>query len=288
MTVGQLLATLTERFARAGIDSARLDARLLVAEALGVEPLALVTRPERPLSAEEEARIAAMAARREAREPMSHILGRRGFWTLTLKVTRDTLDPRADTETVVQAVLDLLPDRERPYRFLDFGTGTGAILLALLSEYPHATGLGIDKSPEALAVAEENARANGLTPRVEFRLGEWGRDLAECFDAITSNPPYIPDQDIAALDPEVARHEPWMALAGGPDGLDCYRALAPDIARLLAPGGIAALEVGAGQAQAVEGFLQAAGLTPGPARRDLSGIERCVVASAPAMDAAHL
>ncbi len=281
LTAGPAAAAISARLAAAGIDSARLDARLLVAEVLGVAPMKVATYPEMPLSPAQAARLEALAVRRAAREPMSHILGRRGFWTLTLKVTADTLDPRADTETVVEAVLDALPDRAKPYRLLDFGTGTGAILLALLSELPDATGLGIDISAAALAVARENAETNGLSRRVEFALGEWGRGLDGCFDAIVANPPYIPDQDIAALEPEVARFEPRLALAGGADGLSCYRALAPDLPRLLAPGGIAAVEVGAGQAGEVADLLRRAGLAVTGTRQDLGGVARCVTARKP-------
>ncbi|MEW5726560.1 MAG: peptide chain release factor N(5)-glutamine methyltransferase [Pseudomonadota bacterium] len=280
-TAGAAAQALAGRLAAAGIDSARLDARLLVAEVLGVEPMKVATYPEMPLTEAQAARLEDLAARRAAREPMSHILGRRGFWTLSLKVTADTLDPRGDTETVVEAVLDALADRDRAWRLLDFGTGTGAILLALLSELPNATGLGIDKSAAALAVARDNAETNGLSRRVEFALGEWGRGLDGCFDAIVSNPPYIPDHEIDALEPEVARYEPRLALAGGPDGLDCYRALAPDVARLLAPGGVAAIEVGAGQAEAVADLLVEAGLEVTGVRRDLAGIARCVTATKP-------
>lgn len=274
-----LLRALTVRFQAAGIDSARLDARLLVAEALGVEPLRLVTHPEMVLTAQQQTAIEGMAARREDRQPISHILGRRGFWTLDLRVTPDTLDPRPDTETLVQGVLDRIADRQAALRIVDFGTGSGCILLALLAELPNAHGLGIDQSAAALAVAAENAERNGLAGRAEFRHGDWGRGLDGPFDIVVSNPPYIPDADIAGLAPEVARHEPRSALAGGADGLDCYRALAPDIARLLAVGGITGLEVGAGQADAVAALLKAAGLRDLCVANDLAGHGRSVFAA---------
>ncbi len=279
LTVAQILHRAAERLAAAGIDTARLDARLLLGEVLSLEPRAVFSRPQWEPSAAERERFDALLQRRLAREPMSHLLGRRGFWTLELKVTADTLDPRPDTETVIEAVLDGLPERERPRRILDLGTGTGCILLALLAELGGATGLGIDKSPAALAVARANADSLGLAERAAFHLGDWGAGLEERFQVIVSNPPYIPDGDIDGLEPEVALFEPRLALAGGPDGLDCYRALAPQIARLLAPGGVAVLEVGMGQAGAVAGLLAAAGLTLGGVRRDLGGVERCVVAS---------
>jgi release factor glutamine methyltransferase len=277
-TIGESLRDITARLAAAGVESARLDARLLVAEAMGLEPQAVFLRPD--LAVEDDAaarRLEALVARRASRQPMSHVLGRRGFWTLTLAVTADTLAPRPDTEVVVEAVLDALSDRTRPWRLLDFGTGTGCILLALLSELVNARGIGVDCSEGALAVAIANAQALELADRATFKLGDWGRGLDECFDAIVANPPYIPDADIDRLDPEVALHEPRLALAGGPDGLDCYRALAGDAARLLAPGGVAAVEVGQGQAAAVAAIFGHVGLSLKEFRRDLGGIERCVV-----------
>lgn len=277
MAAGAVVRDLAARFAAVGIDSARLDARLLVAEVLGCAPDRVALSPEMTLSSEQSARLEGLAARRAAREPMSHILGRRGFWTLNLKVTADTLDPRGDTETLVEAVLARIPDRAVPLKVVDFGTGTGAILLALLSELPNATGLGVDKSSAALAVARGNARTHGLAPRTEFRHADWGRGLDERFHVIVSNPPYIPDQDIDGLEPEVAAYEPRLALAGGADGLKCYRELIPQMARLLMPGGIAAVEVGAGQAAAVAALFTASGLVRPVAERDLAGIERCVV-----------
>ncbi|WP_068435768.1 peptide chain release factor N(5)-glutamine methyltransferase [Magnetospirillum sp. XM-1] len=276
-TAGQTIDAAARRLAAVGIDTAHYDARLMVAEVLGVEMRRLPASHHAELNGGESARLAAMLERRLAREPMSHILGRRGFWTLEFEVTADTLDPRPDTETLIEAVLGALDDKGRPRLLLDFGTGSGCILLTLLSELGHATGLGIDASQAALAVAERNARALGLEGRAEFRLGDWGRGVEGAFDVIASNPPYIPDGDIDGLQPEVARYEPRSALAGGPDGLDCYRRLIPDIARLLAPGGIAALEVGEGQAADVSALLAAAGLPGAVARCDLGGVERCVM-----------
>ncbi|MBC7905973.1 MAG: peptide chain release factor N(5)-glutamine methyltransferase [Rhodospirillaceae bacterium] len=281
MTAGEAARIIAERLRGVGIDSHRLDARLLVAEVLGVEANTVFTRPDMALTPDQAARLETLSNRRLAREPMSHILGRRGFWTLNLRVTADTLDPRGDTETLIEAVLSRIADRHAPLRVVDFGTGTGAILLSLLSELPNATGVGVDKSPAALAVACENAESNGLGARTEFLLSDWGRDLDERFNVIVSNPPYIPDQDIDGLEPEVAAFEPRLALAGGPDGLDCYRVLIPHMARLLAPGGIAAVEVGMGQADPVASLFTDAGLVVGAVASDLAGIERCVVAGHP-------
>ncbi|MGE5476500.1 MAG: peptide chain release factor N(5)-glutamine methyltransferase [Bacteroidales bacterium] len=277
---GTLVRALTQRFAAAGIDTARLDARLLVAEVLAVAPDRVALDPGLAVTAEQAGRIEALAVRRAAREPVSHILGRRGFWTLNLKVTADTLDPRGDTETLVEAVLARIPDRAAPLRLMDFGTGTGAIVLALLSELPNATAIAVDKSPAALAVARDNASAHGLDGRIRFVLSHWGAALDERADVIVSNPPYIPDQDIDGLAPEVAAYEPRLALAGGPDGLDCYRELVPQMARLLVPGGLAAVEVGAGQAPQVAALFQAAGLRDIAFACDLGGVERCVMGTA--------
>jgi len=278
-TCGEVLRTVTTRLHDAGIPSARLDARLLLAHALDVSATAVFSHPERVLTADEQARIEALAVRRAGREPVSHILGQREFWSLTFKVTADTLDPRPDTETVIDAVLAAVADRQAPLRLLDFGTGSGCILLALLSELPQASGLGVDASPAALAVALANGQALGLDHRVIFASGDWGRGITGLFDVIVSNPPYIRDQDIDGLEVEVAGFEPRAALAGGPDGLNCYRALAPDVKRLLKAGGRAVFEVGQGQAEAVAGIMQTVGLVVQGLRRDLSGIERCVIVS---------
>ncbi len=280
-SVGDALADLTEKLRGAGISSARLDARLLIAHVLNIATATVFSHPERVFSAEEDARLRQAADRRLRREPMSHIIGRREFWSLPFKVTADTLDPRPDTETLVEAVLSCLGDRRAPLRLLDLGTGTGCILLALLSELPQATGVGIDISPAALLVARENARTLGLHQRAGFTVGHWGQGLDRTFDVVLANPPYIPDREIDGLEPEVARFEPRGALAGGADGLACYRALAPDVARLLKPGGIAALEVGQGQAAAVGRLLQDCGLTLSVVRRDLADVERCVLVSRP-------
>ena len=277
---GDLIASLTSRFAAAGIDDARFDARLLVAEVLGLAPGRLSAFPETEIPAALAERVEALARRRAAREPMSHVLGRRGFWTLDLAVSADTLAPRPDTETLVEAVLEQVADRTAPLRLLDLGAGTGCILLALLSELPGATGLGIDRSDGALAVARANAVGTGLAGRAEFRQGDWADGLSGPFDIVVSNPPYIPDGDIDALEPEVARFEPRTALAGGADGLDCYRLLAPQVAALLAPGGLAGFEVGQGQDGAVAALLGAAGLLRVWSRRDLGGIVRCIIAQA--------
>jgi len=266
------------RLVAAGIDSARLDARLLVAAALGLEPNALRVAEDRALTADELRRIEDFLSRRiEAREPVSRILGRREFWSLEFRITSAVLDPRPDSETLVEAALALFPERAAPLRVLDLGAGSGCLLLAVLHERPRAAGLGVDASEAALKVAAENAQRLGLADRAEFRRGDWGRGLAERFDLILCNPPYIALSERASLPPEVLRHDPPAALFAGPDGLDAYRALLPGIEQLLAPGGHALFEIGATQAAAVSEIARAAGLSVAEVRRDLAGRDRCVV-----------
>lgn len=278
---GQILYDVTHRLRAVGVPSARLDARLLLAHATGISAMEVFSHPERQLSDAEQGRLNELVVRRERREPMSHILGQREFWSLPFRVTADTLDPRPDTETLVEAVLSHLPDRQAPLRLLDLGTGSGCILLALLSELPHATGVGVDASTAALTVAAANAGDMGLAERTHFVQGDWGQGLEGPYDVILSNPPYIPDGEIDALEPEVACFEPRSALAGGSDGLDCYRQLAPQMVELLAPDGLGAFEVGKGQDQAVAALLRKAGLRIVETRADLAGIHRCVVFSHP-------
>lgn len=278
--VGIALREATHRLAAAGVDSPRLDARLLLAHALNVTPESLAFGPSLLMDDEHRGAFSQLLARRCVREPVARILGQRGFWTLTLTLSADTLDPRPDTETVVESVLAAVPDRDAALSILDFGVGSGCILLALLSELPNARGLGIDLAPGAVDTARENAAAAGLSSRAEFRVGDWGEGLSGRFDIIVSNPPYIADAEFATLAPEVIQFDPRLALSGGSDGLDAYRALAPEIARLLGSGGVAVLEVGAGQVPLVVGVMTAAGLAFTTVRADLNGVERCVVLKA--------
>lgn len=277
MKIGAVLAGASARLAAAGIDGPMREARLLL-QAAGAIPVATqLAFPEREVEPAAVERLMQLLERRAAREPMAHILGRREFWSLPFKVTADTLDPRPDSETLVQAVLGQMPDRSAPLRLLDLGTGTGCLLLALLHELPQATGVGIDISADALAVAEENAAALGLARRAEFRRGDWDEGIGPAFDVVISNPPYIPSGDIAGLQPEVARHEPRLALDGGPDGLACYRRIGPAAARLLTAGGLAAFEVGAGQDESVAAIGRTAGLGHLATVTDLSAVPRCVL-----------
>jgi len=276
-TVAAALDEIAQRLASAGIDESRREARVLLAAALGWDRAELLAREDARLDDAVRQKLTEMIARRSAREPVSRILGHREFWSAIFRLSPETLDPRPDSETLIEAALAALPDRERPYRVLDFGTGTGCLLLALLSELPNAWGIGIDSEPGAATTARRNAAALGLAHRARFLAGSWGDAVAGAWDVVLANPPYIPTGEIAGLMPEVARHEPRQALDGGADGLDAYRALAPELRRLLAPDGIAVLEIGAGQAAAVLVIMEGQGLALRALRPDLSGIDRCLI-----------
>ncbi len=272
------IANLAARLRTAGIEAARSEAWLLMAAATGRPRGALMAGALEGLSAAEEERLEAMVRRRAAREPMAYILGEKEFWSLPFAVGPAVLIPRPESETVVEAALGQVAARDADLRILDLGTGSGCLLLALLSELPRASGLGVDLSRAALKVAEGNAQRLGLAGRARFVQADWGAGLAGGFELIVGNPPYVALGDLAGLAPEVREFEPEQALAAGPDGLAAYRALAPHGARLLAPGGSLCLEIGQGQAAAVAGILAAHGLTVIARRRDLAGIERCLIA----------
>lgn len=272
-----LLSKANRQLGMAGVEGSLRDARLLLQAASDVPVATQIAYPERTIEENAIALFQGFVARRAERQPMAHILGGREFWSLDFLVTPHTLDPRPDSETLVQAVLERTRNRAAPLRLLDFGTGTGCLLLALLHELPHATGIGIDISPEALEVASENARNLGLAGRVQFCLRNWDRGLVPAFDIILSNPPYIPSDVIDTLQPEVSRFEPRIALDGGADGLDAYRRLAPAAARLLAPDGLAAFEIGLGQIESVVAIGGAAGLRHIATATDLGAVQRCVL-----------
>lgn len=275
LTLADLLSAAAARLTATGIDSPALDVAFLAEHALGVPRLSQRRRGGEHVEPGRAARFQALLDRRAAREPLQRILGSWEFWGLELLLSPDTLIPRPDTETVVDAVLRRRPDRDRPWRILDLGTGTGAILLALLSEYPRATGVGVDLSPGAASMAARNAGLNGLADRARMVAGSWADALAGgAFDIVVSNPPYIPDGEIDGLQPEVARHEPRRALAGGADGLDPYRHLSSELPRLLVPSGLAALEHGMGQGAAVAALLRQGGLSGVETVDDLGGRDR--------------
>lgn len=268
-SVGAWLCQAGQVLRAAAIENPRMEARWLLGHAMGVTAETLLRDPRAgvPLAAAQA--FTAMLARRARREPMAYIIGSAGFWGLEFQVSPATLIPRADTEALVEAALELAPQARR---VLDLGTGTGCLLLAVLSELPAASGIGVDLNPEAAALASRNAQALGL-PAL-FLAGDWADALDASFDLILSNPPYIEAAAIPALMPEVAGHEPPAALDGGADGLDAYRRITAALPRLLAPGGLAVLELGQGQAPAVAQLARNAGLTWLEARPDLNAIPR--------------
>ena len=278
-TVGGLLDQATARLAAAGVAEPRREARLVLALALGVEPAAILGWPERAVSPESAAAAEALVGRRVRHEPLSRLKGSREFWSLDFALSPDTLDPRADSETLVAAALADIADRSIKLQIIDFGTGTGCLLLALLSELPCALGLGIDISPRAIAIARRNADGLGLARRAEFRVGGWESVNDGRADVILANPPYIATSEIANLPPEVLEYDPLVALDGGADGLAAYRALGSAIRRSLARGGRAYIEIGAGQAKVVAPILAGARLKVTAVRPDLAGIERCLIAT---------
>jgi release factor glutamine methyltransferase len=282
--VGQTVETarraLTARFKSGKIETAELDARILVGAALGLDLTGVILAASRFLTSDESLRLEDFARRRLAGEPVARIVGHKEFWGLPLKLSAATLVPRPDTETVVELALEILreaPDSDRRLRIADIGTGSGAILLALLSELPGAFGVGTDISADALQTARNNAVDLGLADRAAFVACDYAAALSGGFDLIVSNPPYIRFADIAGLAAEVRDHDPHRALDGGLDGLGAYRAIAPEAARLLAPGGALVVEAGQGQSDAIQRLMTAAGLTlERPAKADLGGIQRAV------------
>jgi release factor glutamine methyltransferase len=283
MTVAQARRVLTQQFRATEIESPDLDARVLIGHALGLDHAGLIAAAARLLSTADAEHIGGFARRRLAGEPVARITGTREFWGLPFIVTPDVLVPRPETETVVETALALIgPNRTASLRILDIATGSGAILLALLSELPNTRGAGTDIDQPALGVARRNATQLGLADRAEFVASNYGSTLNGPFDLAVSNPPYIATSAIATLDREVRDHDPRLALDGGPDGLSAYRAIAADAVRLLAPGGYLVLEIGQGQANDVMRLLTAAELVPvGEPRRDLAGIARVLAARAP-------
>lgn len=285
-TVGDAVRELARQFQGAGLDTPLLDARLLVMAATGASRESIVTVPEQEMSSTAHSRLTAFAARRLAREPVSRILGQRSFHVLLLEISPDTLDPRADTETLVEGVLTLhrggeIPGGAAP-RILDLGTGTGAILIALLKSIPAATGVATDISEGALAVAARNAEIHGVGDRMMLRRASWLEGIEGPFDLVVSNPPYIAERDAASLAPEVLQFDPAAALFAGADGLDAYHEIVRAVPRVMAPSAWLVLEVGAGQQSAVAAICRSSGLLvpeiASPIWRDLGGHERCVAA----------
>lgn len=265
-----------DRLKEAGIDQPSIDARLMLEVAANVTRTEIVTDPYRELTTEQQATLEEYLSRRARREPVSHIIGRKGFWKILLQVNKNVLTPRPETEVIVDEVLKAFPE-QMPFSMLDLGVGSGTILLAVLAERPAATGLGVDASAEALAVARDNAASLDLNNRAALMHGDWTAGLGDGgFDVVVSNPPYIPTAVIDTLDPEVRDHEPRLALDGGDDGLDAYRLLAPEILRVLKPGGMFAVEIGHDQSEAVEALFKTAGAQQVKTIKDLSTHDRVV------------
>ena len=281
-TIAETRFALTQTLRQAGIDSPDADVRLLIAEALGIGRTELTVNGDHAVSAEQMTALDALAKRRLAREPVARILGAKEFWSLSLLVTEAVLVPRPETETVVEAALDFVVRgglRMEKLRILDIGTGSGALLLALLGELPNAVGTATDISAPALDVARRNAKRHKLDGRCTFVDCDIAGGVSGPFDLIVSNPPYVAHGDIAGLESEVRDYDPAIALDGGDDGLDSYRAIAAAAGGLLAPGGWLIVELGAGQEPAVRDLFTKAGLIAGAARNDLAGIPRALSAN---------
>jgi release factor glutamine methyltransferase len=277
VTLGEMVAAVRAMLLEAGIVDGEKESKSLVADILGIEKLDIITNPTLALSIEQLAMVRSATDRRARGEPLSRIAGRRSFWSIDLELSEQTLDPRADTETVVEAALARIP-KDRPVTIVDFGTGSGCLLLAVLSERSLAKGVGVDISHGAARTAQKNARALGLSNRAQFIVGDWGDALTQPVDVVLSNPPYIETLVIDGLDRTVRDFDPRIALDGGQDGLDAYRRIAPQVARLLKHDGFAAIEIGVGQGYSVCRILHGAGLAPISIKSDLSGTQRCVIA----------
>jgi release factor glutamine methyltransferase len=278
MTIADARRSLSGALRRAQFDTPDLDARILIGHALNLDHTALITQAGRTLSVNEAEAIATIAARRLAYEPVARIVGFKEFWSLPLSVNGTTLVPRPETETIVEAALAAVggDKRQRPLRLLDIGTGSGALILALLSELPDATGVATDINPATLTIAHQNAQRLGLAERVRFVACDMAAALCGAFDLIVCNPPYVVHGEIATLAPGVRDYEPHVALDGGPDGLDAYRALAAQAPRLLDTGGMMVVELGAGQDGAVRQIFKACGLAVAALRSDLNGVPRAL------------
>ena len=274
--VSRALDRAAERLARAGIDLARHEARLLLAHSTGLSKARQIADPDHLLGDAAQTQFEDLIARRENREPMSHLTGEREFWSLLFCVGSAVLDPRPDSETLVEAAFEIFPDPDSICSVLDLGTGSGCLLLSVLKNRSKAHGIGIDVSPEALRIAAHNADRLDLSQRARFVCGDWGTAVDESFDLILCNPPYITTGDLANLAPEVTRYEPRTALDGGADGLAAYRNLLPHICRLLRSEGVALVEIGAGQTTDVAAIAKNLGLHVPQVYRDFSGIQRCL------------
>jgi len=275
MQLAEFITTAIEKLKQAGVDNPQLDARLLAGHALGLNRAEILSQSGRVLTDKEMGAVEGLLAQRAVGKSVGRIVGKREFWGLDFGLNEATLEPRPDSETLVEAVLKLGRGKKC---ILDLGTGTGCLLLALLHEMPDATGVGIDIAPRAVEQAAKNAEALGLGGRAKFRVGNWFSGTTEKFDVIISNPPYIATTEIQTLMREVREHDPLRALDGGKDGLDVYRSLIPQLTDFLNPQGLVAFEVGEGQAKQVADLLRRNGFANVTTHKDLGGVERCVMA----------
>ncbi len=276
-TIAAAVSHAARQLHAAHVRAPRCEARLLAAHALGIDVATTLGFGERSLTQVQKRDFLRAVRRRVRREPMAHIVGRREFWSLDFEVGRDVLTPRPESETLIEVVLNRCPDRSRALRVLDLGTGSGCLLLALLTELPAATGIGVDRCADAVSVARRNAHVLGLGSRAAFVVDDWAQALCVDVNVVIANPPYVRSDVMRTLAPEVRDHEPRCALDGGVDGADAYRALAPQLPRLLRHDGFAVVEVGADQASQVERLFACRGMRTVETARDLAARDRCLV-----------
>lgn len=281
-TQNSLLAREALRFAvlrlqQERIESASLDGRILLEHVLGVSREQLLFSLDLAMTSAQYARLEILVEKRAQRQPIAQLIGKREFWGMNFVVSENTLDPRPDSETLIEYALERVSNRADALRVLDLGTGTGCLLLSLLSELPAAKGVGVDYCDRALLVAKENAMALGLAARTQFMRGDWCDGLEGEFDIILANPPYIPTNVIPMLENEVSKFEPMLALDGGEDGFSCYRKIIKDLSLVMAKNGFVVFELGMGQRHGLEEIAATHGLETVGIRQDLSGITRCII-----------
>jgi release factor glutamine methyltransferase len=277
MHISQLVHQISEQLRKSGVTTPIREARLILQHALNLPYLTIITDPTFELTPDQTLKAEEWAKRRSAREPLSKIIGKKEFWGLefAVTVTTQTLDPRPDSETIIEAVIACHPDKHHPWKILDLGTGSGCLILSLLHEYPYAEGTAIDQSPAALQVTLSNARSLNSLSRLTCRQAHWCDGLQDTIDIIVSNPPYIPLH--TPLEPEVINFDPPEALFSGPDGLDAYRAIAQNVGKVMKPNAHLFLEIGIGQDKSVEEIFTNGGLKLIEKRRDLANIVRCLI-----------